>query len=87
MASNSSLKQMLATISSELLDQVVNDARLAEIANKLVFWKRVCSYLKIDHAEETEIEEDYSAASTRRYVGFCLQELSFSFLCESNLIV
>ena len=71
MASNSSLKQMLATISSGgLLDQAVSDAHLAKIAKKLVFWKEVCSYLGISHAEEIEIEGDCSTTSMRRYVGF-----------------
>ena len=68
----------MPTISSGgLLDQTVSDDHLVEFAKKLVFWKPVCSYLGINHAEETEIEEDHTTASTRKYVGFCLQELSF----------
>ena len=87
MASNSSLKQMLASISPQnLLDQKVSDAHLAEIAKKLVYWKSVCTDLGFSQAEEVEIEEDNKTTSTRRYVGLLSSGVLLlkSFLCESS---
>lgn len=78
-----SLDQLLATIPSQTrLDQNVSDDHLADIATKLTSW-RVCSYLGISEAEETEIEMNHKKENQRRYVvlfWFCWSDVSSMYL-------
>ena len=85
MDSKLSLEQMLAAAPPKILDQKVDDTHLAEIARKLIKWKSVCTDLRINEAEEKEIEEENKDVDARRYLHrpFVLLLRSVVHMCVS----